>query len=229
MITAHQLTGRLWCASHALRQDPTNRLTAGATAQRLTAVLADLDEVQKGATITKALQHLHDHEAGYPATSMPAPGGTGSHSNRTQDLVVGPDGHHHVDQVMRDRNELDERSRRLARGCLEIYAGRPDIYHLAKTLEDDARLIRSILKAWAREPDIRWCTNCLRTNNYKNPVHQGRYRELCRRCGEWKATNGKLPSKKIIGYLQTNQVGRIPAQLLASERVKIPKPWRKRS
>lgn len=229
MTSRRDLEQRIHTATCALSHYP---VRPGPTGRRITAALEDLIEIAKPPTIANAWRHLEDNAAGYPATSMGSPIGTGTVSDRTGELVVSPydnpddksDGPR-PDQVTSELLALDELTTRLRTNTLQLLAGDPP-YKLAITIETDARCLRFDLKRWARQPDVRWCKHCWSTNTTRTPVHQGRYKDLCRSCGEWRTVNRKLPPKEILEYLQRDERSRIPRTLLERHRCKVPRSRR---
>lgn len=85
---------------------------------------------------------------------------------------------------------------------------------------------RRIVENWARTPAARWCTHCAAVSAYKAPVARGRYKDLCSKCGDWRAVNRQLPPRDILAYLQTGDP--IPQRLLDRHHMTVPYRRRKR-
>lgn len=231
MIHRHELERRLGLATRALRYNELAHHPAkGRNLDRVNAAYEDLAAVTTGDTIDKALAHLADHQAGYPTNSMPDPTGSGGHSDRTGEQVVSPfcdpgddSDRARIDTVTAELDELDTRSASLRDTALELLTS-PNTAKLTARLEEDASRIRWLLKRWAREPDMRWCSHCWKTNRHREPVHLGQYKDLCRGCGDWRGVNKKLPHADFMPYLQRHEPHRIPARLLSKHRAKLPRP-----
>jgi hypothetical protein len=231
VITQHELEHRLGIAIRALaHHDQAAHPARRASLDRITAAHADLEVVLTGDTLAKAHRHLAEHQAGYSTNSMPEPTGRGGVSDRTGETVVAPyadpddpgDRARH-DTVTDELTDLDQCSARLQHDALHLLCS-PDVNRLSRQVEADASRLRWILKRWAREPDMRWCTHCWKTNRHREPVHLGRYKDLCRECGEWRAVNKKLPHADFLPYLQRHERHRIPVRLLNKHRAKLPRP-----
>jgi hypothetical protein len=221
MITRHELTRRLT----RTRIHLDHRVVAGlhgTTSRRATAARDDVARVLEAGVIDRAHRHLADHQAGYPASSVPDPGGKGGHSDRTSDLATGGAGDHdRTDPVTAETSDLDAITARLEVDSLQLLKPGAPVAKIAARLETDAQRAWWILLRWAREPDIRWCQHCRKTNGHREPVLRGKYRDLCARCGAWRATNKALPPADILRYLQTRQP--VPPNLLAKHRMKLPR------
>jgi hypothetical protein len=205
----------------------------GVASKRVAAALTDVREVLDVKLLGRALQHLGEHQAGFPASSMAGASGKGGVSDRTGESVVAPFlvsvggevlERARYDDVMSETDDIDVLSERLVAGSLRLYVGR---YQLAKQLERDAMDLRYLLLRWAREPDVRWCKHCSETNGRKSVVWAGKSRDLCRPCAEWRSTNKVLPHADLIGYVQDGRPGQIPRKLLNKHRVKVPRTRRR--
>ena len=235
MITQHELEHRLGMAQRALaHHDQARHPARGRSLERIVAAHEDLVVVLAGATLTKAHVHLVDHQAGYSTNSMPEPSGRGGVSDRTGETVVAPfkdpddDGDHaRLDIVTAEVGDLDTCSARLEHDAIHLLCS-SDVALLSRHVEEDASRIRWVVKRWAREPDVRWCRHCWATNRHREPVHLGRYKDLCRECGEWRAVNKQLPHLDFMGYLQRHERHRIPQRLLNKHRAKLPRPRKAR-
>lgn len=235
MITQHELEHRLGIATRALaHQHRAHHPATGRNHERLTAAADDIDAVTTGDTITKALAHLADHQAGYPTNSMPDPTGSGGVSDRTGETVAAPyadpndpNDRPRIDTVTAELDELDTRTARLAHDTMHTLCA-DQLGPLTRRIEEDASRVRWLLKRWAREPDMRWCRHCWETNRHREPVHLGRYKDLCRECGEWRSVNKKLPHQDFLPYLQRHERHRIPVRLLNKHRAKLPRPRSRR-
>ena len=45
---------------------------------------------------------------------------------------------------------------------------------------------------------VEWCRSCHRDNKHCEPTAHGRYKDLCRFCGDWNAAHKALPPHEII-------------------------------
>lgn len=230
MITEHELVRRLHITERSIDHCPPRTFT-GHDADRVTAAIEDIRRVRTGNLLRRALTHLSDHQAGHPASSMPLPSGQGGlPSDRTGETAVAPvadqDEPARPDVVASSTEELDTTSKELMATALKLLGGHP-VTPLTKYLERDASIIRGLVMRWAREPDVRWCRWCWKTNAYRSPVYDSRYADLCRRCGDWRAVNGELPQAEIIRYLQ---IGKTPPRtLLEKYRAKLPRTKKARA
>lgn len=43
-----------------------------------------------------------------------------------------------------------------------------------------------------------WCTSCWRVDKTTTDIAKGRYRDLCRKCGEFKSAEGRIPPLPVI-------------------------------
>lgn len=230
VISRQQLEHRLGMAQRALQHIDCATTLTRTSRERVTAALTDITVILDGDTLTKAHNHLTDHQAGYPTNSMPDPTGTGGVSDRTGETVAAPyadpndpNDHARIDHVTAEVHDLDTCTTRLQHDTLHILCN-TNTTILARHIEQDASRVRWIIKRWAREPDTRWCTHCWKTNRHREPVHAGRYKDLCRECGEWRAVNKKLPHAGFMSYLQRHERHRIPVRLLNKHRAKLPRP-----
>lgn len=221
MITRHELERRLHLARRALDHRHVANITGNA-ATRAELAAADIAKVLAPGVIARAHRHLADHQAGYPASSVPTPGGKGGlGSDRTGWTAVGGRPGRHRDPVLTETRELEERTARLERDTIQLLRPGADTHRLTKRIETDARQVRFTLLRWAREPDVRWCRSCQR-NGHREPVAHGKYADACRGCGDWRRVNKAFPPKDILPYLQRRQP--IPQPLLDRHRVKLPRP-----
>lgn len=60
-----------------------------------------------------------------------------------------------------------------------------------------------------------WCASCFRDRGWLEPQHEGRYRGLCRFCGEWKAANGEVPPQSVVAWRHRNPHRRLTEQVVA--------------
>lgn len=221
MITRYELERRIGQAVVQLSHAHALPLPArGPTKERLRQARKDLAEVNHQRIITKAWQHLSDHAAGYPSTSMGGPSGKGGHSNRTLSLAVPDDGR--TDQVTLQIAELDERTARLVTQTLDMYSSGP--FRLSETIEQDAEQVRWIVLRWAQEPHVRYCTSCKNDNGYLRtlPGQGGRYVDVCAWCGDYRKVNGALPPAEVLHYHHLG-AGRIPERVLRKYRHRLPR------
>lgn len=90
------------------------------------------------------------------------------------------------DQQQRDRRALEDAARASLRMSTVVYDvatrwGQP--LHERHTVD---------------APDDMWCTSCWRDDKYHEPVAAGRYKGLCRFCGDFRAAYKKRPPLKIL-------------------------------
>jgi hypothetical protein len=226
MITRHELTRRLTRARIHLDHRTVAGLR-GDTSRRATAARDDIARVLQPGLIDRAHRHLADHQAtGLPASSAVDASGSSdpdlTYTDRTGSTATGAH-----DPIAAEADELDERAARLEVDSLQLLKPGAKTHVIAKRLEEDSQRVRWILLRWAREPDIRWCTHCRTTNGHREPVLRGKYKNLCLRCGEWRATNKALPHADILPYLQRGEAHRIPRSLLNKHHVKLPRVRRR--
>ncbi len=245
MITKHELTRRITHTSRALAdlRRPAPQFAqlrpSGITAERVETAHRELVRIHDPAVIIRALHHLDEHAAGYPANSMPGPSGSGGVSDRTGEIVAAPfavvdelgldDEPARPDTVTSDADDLDTQSERMLRTALELLTSTNSAgtYRLGIRLERSTETVCWIIAEWARLPQARWCKHCLGTNGHRALAHHGRYRDLCRQCGDWRAVNKKLPPADVLPYLQRGQTRMIPARLLARHRARLPRSVRR--
>jgi hypothetical protein len=226
MITRLELTRRLTRARIHLD----HRVVAGlhgTTSRRATAARDDVARVLQPGLIDRAHRHLADHQAaGLPSSSAVDASGSSdadlTYTDRTGSTATGAH-----DPIAAEAGELDDITARLEVDSLQLL--RPDalVANIARRLEEDSQRVRWSLLRWAREPDIRWCEHCRITNGHREPVLRGKYKNLCLRCGEWRATNKALPHADILPYLQRGEAHRIPRSLLSKHHVKLPRVRRR--
>lgn len=119
--------------------------------------------------------------------------------------------------------ELDRTTERMVAHARNLHLGR---IMYGRRLVTETGHARRIVENWDRPVTTRWCTHCAKINAYKAPAAQGRYKDLCRKCGDWRAVNKQLPPRDILGYLQTGDP--IPQRLLDRHHAIIPNGRRKK-
>lgn len=83
-----------------------------------------------------------------------------------------------------------------------------ELSHLLRRLNSDLNRLVTLVQIAHPEPRVLrhsdmtaaqlvadgWCPSCFRDNRYLEPITPGRYRDRCRRCGDFRAASGKDPS-----------------------------------
>ena len=114
----------------------------------------------------------------------------------SQERGGGDGGAASVDTI-RDRIE-DHRATRYAE----------ELSHLLRRLNSDLNRLVTLVQIAHPEPRVLrhsdmtatqlvadgWCPSCFRDDRYLEPITPGRYRDRCRRCGDFRAATGKDPS-----------------------------------
>jgi len=113
--------------------------------------------------------------------------------------------------------ELDRTTERMVAHARNLHLGR---IMYGRRLVTETGHARRIVENWDRPPTVRWCTHCMKINAYRSTVEPGRYKDVCRRCGDWKKINGTLPPRDVLGYLQTNEP--IPDRVLQRHHAIVP-------
>lgn len=113
--------------------------------------------------------------------------------------------------------ELDRTTERMVAHARNLHLGR---IMYGRRLVTETGHARRIVENWDRPPTVRWCTHCMKVNAYRSTVEPGRYKDVCRRCGDWKKINGTLPPRDVLGYLQTNEP--IPDRVLQRHHAIVP-------
>lgn len=216
-LSAHELHRRLGIAHRALNHHHTHAQHPARhrSAERLAAATSDIEYVTATTRISRALAHLNDHQGGYP-TGSNGPQGIGGHSDRTGTTATND-----PDQVASDLDELDTITARIERTAMQLLCS-PETQRLTRQLETDTARARWLIARWAKEPDMRWCAHCWQTNRHREPAATGRYRDLCRPCGDWRKVNKSLPPADVLAYLQTRRP--VPQALMRRHRAKLPRP-----
>jgi hypothetical protein len=212
----HRLLGVARRALELRLEDPPRSGTG-----RLQRALTDLRVIERRGLVTRAYRQLAQMSGTLSSSSggggtRPAGPGAG---DTTGELATARRG----DPVQREVADLEQRLRRLQRDSMLTLKAGASVGQLAGSIETDARELRFSFARWAREPDVRWCTHCLKTNGHREPVAPGgRFADVCLRCGLWrKANGGALPPRRVLEYLQRGETP--PAQLLAQLRLKLPR------
>ena len=113
--------------------------------------------------------------------------------------------------------ELDRTTERMVAHARNLHLGR---IMYGRRLVTETGHARRIVENWDRPVTTRWCTHCAAVNAYRSTVEPGRYKDVCRRCGDWKKINGTLPPRDVLGYLQTNEP--IPDRVLQRHHAIVP-------
>lgn len=119
--------------------------------------------------------------------------------------------------------ELDRTTERMVAHARNLHLGR---IMYGRRLVTETGHARRIVENWDRPTAARWCTHCTQVNAYKAPVAQGRYKELCRKCGDWRAVNGVLPPRDVLGYLQVGDP--VPERVLDRHHAVVPNGKRRK-
>lgn len=113
-------------------------------------------------------------------------------------------------------------------GHLDYIAGQyhGELADLTARLVADLNRLRKIEEVCTpgkvREPPVQaadiagegWCSSCYRDAGWLEPEHEGRYRGLCRFCGEWRAANGEIPPAGLVRWRHRNPHRRLTEQVV---------------
>lgn len=194
----------------------------GVSGSEVDAVAADLVAITKRVDGRTRLDRAHaamlDNARGIPS-SMGGGGTPTGASDPTGNAILTTDAATSaLEELDRSTQLMESHARNL------VLLSEPRLW--ARKLMSETAHVRRIVENWDRPPAVRWCTHCAAVNAYKNPVAQGRYKDLCRDCGDWKAVNRQLPKPDVIEYLQRGEP--VPERLLGKYRAVLPNSKRRR-
>lgn len=110
----------------------------------------------------------------------------------------GGDGGAAAIDTIKDRIENSQANRYAAELAALTSRLRTDLARLTTLVQiahpDQPRVLRHSDMTAAQLIADGWCPSCFRDNRYLEPITPGRYRDRCRRCGDFRAASGKDPS-----------------------------------
>lgn len=188
----------------------------GVSGSEVDAVAADLVAIAKRVDGRTRLERAHacmiDNARGIPS-SMGGGGTPTGASDPTGNAIMTTDAATSaLEELDRSTQLMESHARNL------VLLSEPRLY--ARNLMSETAHVRRIVENWDRPPAVRWCTHCMKVNAYRSTVEPGRYKDVCRRCGDWKKINGTLPPRDVLGYLQTNEP--IPERVLQRHHAIVP-------